>query len=61
MLQWLSGRGRAPTGNAYSIEKVRLHAPVPEPPSVRDFYAYEGHVRVGAKLRGREMEPRRLV
>ncbi|HEY3946355.1 MAG TPA: fumarylacetoacetate hydrolase family protein [Solirubrobacteraceae bacterium] len=55
MLQWLSGRGRAPTGTAHSIEKVRLHAPVPEPPSVRDFYAYEGHVRVGAKLRGREI------
>jgi fumarylacetoacetate (FAA) hydrolase len=28
---------------------------VPEPPSVRDFYAYEGHVRVGARLRGQEI------
>ncbi len=55
MVQWLAGRGRAPTGTAHPAEAVRLHAPVPEPPSVRDFYAYEGHVRVGAKLRGREI------
>ena len=32
-------------------------APVPEPPSVRDFYAYEGHVAAGAKRRGREVAP----
>jgi fumarylacetoacetate (FAA) hydrolase len=55
MLEWLSGRGRAATGTAHSVDAVRLHAPVPDPPSVRDFYAYEGHVRVGAKLRGREI------
>jgi fumarylacetoacetate (FAA) hydrolase len=30
---------------------------VPEPPSVRDFYAFEGHVAVGARLRGKEIAP----
>jgi fumarylacetoacetate (FAA) hydrolase len=55
MLEWLSGRGRAPASRAHSIEAMRLHAPVPEPPSVRDFYAYEGHVRVGARLRDQEI------
>jgi fumarylacetoacetate (FAA) hydrolase len=55
MLEWLSGKGRAPAGATHPVEAVRLHAPVPEPPSVRDFYAYEGHVRVGARLRGQEI------
>ena len=55
MLEWLTGRGRAPAGREHPIEAVHLHAPVPDPPSVRDFYAYEGHVRVGANLRGQEI------
>lgn len=55
MVEWLSGSGRAPASSLHSIETVRLHAPVPEPPSVRDFYAYEGHVRVGASLRGEDI------
>ena len=28
---------------------------MPEPPSVRDFYAFERHVAAGARLRGREI------
>jgi fumarylacetoacetate (FAA) hydrolase len=55
MIAWLAGFGRAPTGRDHPIETVRLRAPVPEPPSVRDFYAYEGHVRAGARLRGGEI------
>jgi fumarylacetoacetate (FAA) hydrolase len=31
---------------------VTLLAPVPEPPSVRDFFAFEGHVAAGWRLRG---------
>jgi fumarylacetoacetate (FAA) hydrolase len=31
---------------------VRLLAPVPEPTSIRDFYAYEEHVAAGFRLRG---------
>jgi fumarylacetoacetate (FAA) hydrolase len=37
------------------VDEVELLAPVPEPPSVRDFYAFEGHAATGAKLRGREL------
>jgi fumarylacetoacetate (FAA) hydrolase len=55
MLDWLAGRGRAPAGREHRLEAVRLCAPVPEPPSVRDFYAYEGHVRAGMRTRGREI------
>ena len=57
MVEWLAGSGRSPAGPAYDLEAVQLHAPVPEPPSVRDFYAYEGHVQVGARLRGQEIPP----
>jgi 2-keto-4-pentenoate hydratase/2-oxohepta-3-ene-1,7-dioic acid hydratase in catechol pathway len=36
---------------------ARLRAPIPRPPSVRDFYAFEAHVRAGRKRRGLEMDP----
>jgi fumarylacetoacetate (FAA) hydrolase len=36
---------------------VRLCAPVPRPPSVRDFYAFERHVRTARAQRGLEMAP----
>jgi fumarylacetoacetate (FAA) hydrolase len=52
MIEWLAGSGRAPAGDTYALADVRLLAPVPEPPSVRDFYAYEGHVAAGFKARG---------
>jgi 2-keto-4-pentenoate hydratase/2-oxohepta-3-ene-1,7-dioic acid hydratase in catechol pathway len=34
----------------------RLLAPVPVPPSVRDFYAYEGHVRTFKQASGQQMD-----
>jgi 2-keto-4-pentenoate hydratase/2-oxohepta-3-ene-1,7-dioic acid hydratase in catechol pathway len=34
-----------------------LCAPIPRPPSVRDFYAFEQHVRVARQRRGLEMDP----
>jgi fumarylacetoacetate (FAA) hydrolase len=52
MIDWLAGEGRAAAGPAYALSDVRLLAPVPEPPSIRDFYAYEGHVAAGFKARG---------
>jgi fumarylacetoacetate (FAA) hydrolase len=55
MLDWLRGDGHAPTGRDHAIADVLLLAPVPEPPSVRDFFAYEGHVATGWRLRGGEI------
>ena len=55
MSDWLAGNGRGPNGFEYDLADVRLLAPVPHPPSVRDFYAYEGHVAAGFKLRGRKI------
>jgi len=55
MLDWLRGDGHAPTGRDHALADVRLLAPVPEPPSFRDFFAYEGHAATGARLRGHEL------
>jgi fumarylacetoacetate (FAA) hydrolase len=52
MVQWLRGDGRAAAGEEFELADVRLRAPVPVPPSVRDFYAYEGHVAAGFRTRG---------
>ena len=42
---------------AFLMNKVQLLAPVPDPQSFRDFYAFEEHVRAARKLRGLEMHP----
>jgi fumarylacetoacetate (FAA) hydrolase len=52
MIEWLSGSGHAETGFTHTLADVRLLAPVPEPPTVRDFYTYEGHVAAGFRTRG---------
>jgi len=57
MLEWLRGDGRDDAGEEWPLERVSLLAPVPEPPSVRDFFAFEGHVATGWRLRGGEVPP----
>lgn len=57
MIAWLAGEGRGRSGEEFELGELRALAPVPEPPSLRDFYAYEGHVAAGARLRGREIAP----
>ena len=39
------------------LAEARLLAPVAEPPSIRDFYAFEQHVRTARSRRGLEMHP----
>jgi len=55
MLHWLAGEGRADGAAEHELSSVELLAPVPEPPSVRDFFAFEGHVATGWRLRGGEI------
>jgi len=57
MLAWLAGEGRRRTGAEHALGAVALLAPVPEPPSVRDFYAFERHVAAGWRRRGAEIPP----
>lgn len=47
----------APVGEPFPLEGARLLAPVSAPPSVRDFYAFEQHVRTARTRRGLEMNP----
>ncbi len=44
-------------GEAFTFEEARLLSPIPEPPSVRDFYAFEQHVKSARTRRGLEMIP----
>jgi fumarylacetoacetate (FAA) hydrolase len=52
MIDWLAGDGRAMGPQSWPLDEVTLLAPVPHPPSVRDFYAFEGHVAAGWRRRG---------
>jgi fumarylacetoacetate (FAA) hydrolase len=55
MRDWLRGDGHAVSGRDHALADVFLLAPLSDPPSVRDFFAYEGHVAAGARLRGGEI------
>jgi len=50
-------RARSRPVEVVPLRSARLRAPVPTPPSVRDFYAFEQHVRTARQRRGLEMEP----
>jgi 2-keto-4-pentenoate hydratase/2-oxohepta-3-ene-1,7-dioic acid hydratase in catechol pathway len=39
----------------FALEEVQLLPPIPRPPSIRDFYAFEQHARAGRKSRGQEL------
>ena len=55
MLAWLRGEGSERTGESRAADEATLLAPVPEPPSVRDFYAFERHVAAGWRRRGADI------
>lgn len=51
-------KGLNETGNGtLPLEEVALKAPLPNPKSVRDFYAFEQHVKTARENRGLEMIP----
>ena len=53
----LARRGRVPEGPALAIAEVELLAPVPQPPSVRDFFAFEQHIATARAARGATVPP----
>jgi fumarylacetoacetate (FAA) hydrolase len=55
---FFTGGGRAREHAEYALSEVRLRPPVLQPPSVRDFYAFEEHVRRARELRGAGPVPR---
>jgi len=42
---------------AWPVEQVRRRPPLPRPPSLRDFYAFEQHVQAALASRGRAVPP----
>ncbi|MFT9597988.1 fumarylacetoacetate hydrolase family protein [Mesobacillus sp.] len=51
-------KGLIETGSgSYSLAEVTLKSPLPNPKSVRDFYAFEQHVKTARENRGLEMIP----
>ena len=57
LASFFTGGGSAREHDEYALEDVRLLAPVPRPPSVRDAYAFEEHIRNAARVRGRPGVP----
>jgi fumarylacetoacetate (FAA) hydrolase len=49
---FFTGGGQAREHAEYALEAVDLRAPVLSPPSVRDFYAFEEHVKTARAARG---------
>jgi|SRR5271170_1085367 len=47
--------GRAQGAAVHAPASVKLRTPIPRPPSVRDFYAFEAHVKKGFEKRGEPM------
>jgi fumarylacetoacetate (FAA) hydrolase len=54
---FFTGGSRAREHAEYRLDEVQLLAPVLHPPSVRDFYAFEEHVRTARASRGLEVPP----
>ncbi len=44
-------------GLVQPLESIRLLTPLPNPPTIRDFYAFEQHVKAARARRGAEMIP----
>jgi fumarylacetoacetate (FAA) hydrolase len=54
---FFTGGGSAREHAEYPLADVLLRAAVLHPPSVRDFYSFEQHVRAARALRGQEVPP----
>jgi fumarylacetoacetate (FAA) hydrolase len=52
LVDFLAAGLSASDGAEYSLEEVRLAAPIPTPPSIRDFFVFEQHVATARGRRG---------
>ncbi len=50
-------RGAPHGGETHALRDIALLSPIPDPPSVRDFYAFEQHVKAARVKRGLGMIP----
>ncbi len=56
-LEAAAHEARTAPSETWPLSAVRLHAPVPRPPSVRDFMAFEEHVVTSTQALGLEVDP----
>jgi len=54
---YFTGGGSARRHAEYPLAEVDFRPPILHPPSVRDFYAFEQHVKTARALRGQEVPP----
>jgi fumarylacetoacetate (FAA) hydrolase len=54
---FFTGGGTARRHAEYALADVELRPPVLQPPSIRDFYAFEQHVRAARALRQQDVPP----
>jgi fumarylacetoacetate (FAA) hydrolase len=54
---FFTGGGTAREHAEYALADVVLRPPVLRPPAVRDFYAFEQHVKTARALRGQQVAP----
>ncbi len=52
VLEWLALGGEVDESEVYDLNSVEFLAPVPVPPSIRDFFAFEQHVATTRARRG---------
>ena len=52
---FFTGGGKARHHAEYRLDEVDLRAPILHPPAVRDFYAFEQHVKTARAHRGLEV------
>jgi len=52
-----AGRARSRPAEVLALDEAELLAPIPTPPSVRDFMAFEAHVATAARGRGETVDP----
>ena len=50
-------RATTDPAGVFALDEVTLLPPISRPPSVRDFYAFEQHVKTARQRRGLEMDP----
>lgn len=57
LITWLADPAAISEAESRPLEEVRLVAPIPIPPSIRDFFAFEQHVKTTRSARGQEVPP----
>ena len=54
---FFTGGGNARRHAAYPLAEIDFRVPVAHPPSIRDFYAFEQHVKTARARRGQDVPP----